>query len=75
MPLSVGTSAVGLTAFDRPGDQGTPHDAGRIGHSIEDFQAASFEGVSSYGFVRFSYLISSIHDKILSQRVEDVYHL
>ena len=73
MPLSVGTSAVRLAAFDGSGDQGSPHDAGRVWHCVEDFLTAGFESVSGHGFVRVSNLISIIHDKIIPQGEEKVY--
>lgn len=73
MPLSVGTSAVRLAAFDGSGDKGSPHDAGRIRHCVEDFLTAGFESVSGYGFIRVCNLISAIHDKIIPQGAKKVY--
>lgn len=73
MPLSVGTSAVRLAAFDGSGDQGSPHDVSRVRHRVEDFLTAGFESVSGHGFVRVSNLISVIHDKIIPQGSEKVY--
>lgn len=73
MPLSVGTSAVRLAAFDGSGDQGSPHDVGWVWHCVEDFLTACFESVSGNGFVRVSNLISTIHDKIIPQGEEKVH--
>lgn len=73
MPLSVGTSAVRLAAFDGSGNQGSPHNVGRVWHCVEDFPTAGFESVSGHGFVRVSNLISIIHDKIIPQGTGKVY--
>ena len=71
--FAIGTSAVRLAAFDGPGDQGSPHDAGRIRHCVEDFLTAGFESVSGYGFIRVCNLISAIHDKIIPQGAKKVH--
>lgn len=73
MPLSIGTSAVRLAAFDGSGNQGGSHDMGRIGHPVEEFLTACFESVSGHRSVRSAGLISSIHDKIISHGVKKVY--
>lgn len=52
VPLSIGTSAVRLAAFDGSGDQGSPHDMGRVRHPVEEFLTACFESVSGHGSVR-----------------------
>ena len=65
MPLSIGTSAVRLAAFNGSGDQGRPHNICRIRHCVEEFLTAGFESVSGHGSVRVISLISIIHDKII----------
>ena len=67
VPLSIGTSAVRLAAFDGSGDQGSTHDVGRGRHCVEDLLTVGFESVSGHGFVRIANLISIIHDKIIQQ--------
>lgn len=73
VPLSIGTSAVRLAAFDGSGDQGSPHDVGRVRHCVEDLLTAGFESVSGHGFVRIANLISIIHDKIIPQGEKKIY--
>ena len=73
VPLSIGTSAVRLAAFDGSGDQGSPHDVGRIRHRVEDLLTAGFESVSGHRFVRIANLISIIHDKIIPQGEKKIY--
>lgn len=52
VPLSIGTSAVRLAAFDGSGDQGSPHDMSRVRHPVKEFLTACFESVSGHGSVR-----------------------
>ena len=73
VPLSIGTSAVRLAAFDGSGDQGSPHDICRIWHCIKEFLTAGFESVSGHGSVRVIVLISIIHDKIIPQGERKIY--
>jgi len=48
VPLSIGTSAVRLAAFDGSGDQGSSHDICRVGHHVKEFLTAGFESVSGH---------------------------
>ena len=73
MPLSIGTSAVRLAAFNGSGDQGSPHDICRIRHCVEEFLPAGFESVSGHRSVRVISLISIIHDKIIPQGERKIY--
>jgi hypothetical protein len=64
----IGTSAVGLAAFDRPGDKGGSHDMCQVKtrQQREYLLPSGKEHVSGYGVIRICNLISSIHDKIIS---------
>lgn len=75
MTFPIGTSAVGLAAFDRPSNQGGSHDMRQVktGQHGEDFLFSGKERVSGYGLVRIGYLISSIHDKIIPWIQTEVY--
>ena len=75
MTFPIGTSAVGLAAFDRPGDQGCSHDMSQVkaGQHGENLLPSGKERVSGYGFVRIGNLISSIHDKIIPWICKEVH--